>query len=262
MNQSFDIEIAKEYGILEAIILQDIYFWVRANEENERNFRNGKYWTYNSIKGFASKYIYASEKQIRTALNHLRDKGLIAVGDFSTDRFKRPLWYTVTELGEQILTHDQQGETLCPEGQDEFAQKDMSCCPRGQDGVPQRATDNNIYINNNISNNKSNYKSNDISNTTQTEGGVCEPFEEEFETLWERYPRKDGKKDALRHYRSARRNGVPYQTISEGLYRYIEYIEMNNTQPQFIKTGSSWFCGHHWDDEYRAVKKGIDWDNV
>lgn len=90
----------------------------------------------------------------------------------------------------------------------------------------------------------------------------CDPFEEEFETLWERYPRKDGKKDALRHYRSARRNGVPYQTISEGLYRYIEYIEMNNTQPQFIKTGSSWFCGHHWDDEYRAIQKGIDWDNV
>ena len=31
MEHSFDINIAKEYGITEAILLKNIYFWVKKN---------------------------------------------------------------------------------------------------------------------------------------------------------------------------------------------------------------------------------------
>ena len=92
-------------------------------------------------------------------------------------------------------------------------------------------------------------------------------YSSEFESLWKRYPRKDGKKDALRHYKSARKDGVDYQTISDGLDRYLNYIEKAEVNERYIKGGGSWFCGRHWDDEYKVPKKQlkpgeIDWDNV
>ena len=50
MEHSFDIKIAKEYGIAEAIILKHIYFWVNKNALNGKNHIDGRYWTYNSVR--------------------------------------------------------------------------------------------------------------------------------------------------------------------------------------------------------------------
>jgi hypothetical protein len=72
----------------------------------------------------------------------------------------------------------------------------------------------------------------------------------EFDDLWSRYPRKQGKKDALRHYTTARKCGISYETISNGLDAYIDYIRRNGIEKGFIKYGSSWFCEWSWDDDY------------
>lgn len=67
MIHNFDSDIAKEYGILEAILLNHIYYWIEKNRANEQNFFDGKYWTYNSTKAFAELFPYAQEKQIKKA---------------------------------------------------------------------------------------------------------------------------------------------------------------------------------------------------
>ena len=72
----------------------------------------------------------------------------------------------------------------------------------------------------------------------------------EFDDLWSRYPRKQGKKDALRHYTTARKCGVSYETISNGLDAYIAYIRRNGIENGYTKYGSSWFCEWAWDDDY------------
>ena len=75
-------------------------------------------------------------------------------------------------------------------------------------------------------------------------------IEGEFERLWNRYPRKIGKKDALRHYSSARKKGVSYSIVSEGIDRYNSYIKRNGVNPNFVKYGSSWFCDWGWENDY------------
>ena len=37
MEHSFNIELAKEYGILEAILLKNIWFWIEKKRANEKN---------------------------------------------------------------------------------------------------------------------------------------------------------------------------------------------------------------------------------
>ena len=40
MQHSFDVELAQKYGLLEAIILNNLNFWIAKNEANETNETN------------------------------------------------------------------------------------------------------------------------------------------------------------------------------------------------------------------------------
>ena len=72
----------------------------------------------------------------------------------------------------------------------------------------------------------------------------------EFEELWFRYPRKEGKKAAFASYQRARKKGVTYEDVHAGVLNYLDYIKAKKIEPQFIKQGSTWFNGEHWNDEY------------
>lgn len=99
MLHSFDEELAVKYGVNAAILLQNIYWWIRKNAANERNFHDGCYWTYNSRAAFVELFPYLSERQIKTAMDKLIDDGVIKTGDYNTDKWKRPTWYALTEKG-------------------------------------------------------------------------------------------------------------------------------------------------------------------
>lgn len=82
-------------------------------------------------------------------------------------------------------------------------------------------------------------------------------LEEEFEQLWKIYPRKLGKKKAFDSFKKARKiKKIPYETIENGLYRYIKYLEQQETEEQFIMHGSTWFASEKWQDEY--ITTGIN----
>ncbi len=103
MNHSFDIDIAKEYGLNEAIILNNIYFWCEHNRANGLNIHDGDAWTYNTVKAFAELFPYMSERQIYNALKHLENEGLIKTGCYNENPWDRKKWYSVTEKGKCIL---------------------------------------------------------------------------------------------------------------------------------------------------------------
>lgn len=103
MYHSFDVEIAKEYGIAAAIILNHLDFWIEKNIANDSNYFDGEYWTYNSIKAMKTLYPYMSEKKIRSALNKLKDEDLIKTGNYNKSAYDRTLWYALTEKGKSIL---------------------------------------------------------------------------------------------------------------------------------------------------------------
>lgn len=99
----FDVEVAKRYGVNCAVILQNIWHWVRKNEANGTNFHDGRYWTYNSTKAFQELFPYLSQKQIETALKKLRDEEIIVTGNYNTMKYDRTLWYAITQKGKCIL---------------------------------------------------------------------------------------------------------------------------------------------------------------
>ena len=76
-------------------------------------------------------------------------------------------------------------------------------------------------------------------------------LEKEFEKLWEYYPNKKGKDQAKNKYLLARKQGITYETIAQGLKNYINYIKSENVEEKFIKHGSTWFNQKCWNDDYK-----------
>ena len=89
-----------------------------------------------------------------------------------------------------------------------------------------------------------------IKNQSAKENQSNKDISAEFETLWKMYPRKLGKPKALKAYEKARKKGVTFEQVKQGVENYCEYIKATKTATEFIKHGSTWFGNECWNDEY------------
>lgn len=216
MKHLFEVEIAVEYGIHAAILLENIGYWVKQNEANKTNFYDGTYWTFNSRRAYAELFPYMSKRQIDTAFEKLISGGLVITGNYNKLAYDRTLWYALTQKGKSILHFETMENTKCDNGQ-----------PQNVPPIPN--------INTDITSNE-NTDTNNIS--------------AEFEELWKLYPNKQGKAKALKAYQKARKNGVSYETVKQGIENYNAEIKAKKTAAEYIKHGSTWFNGECWNDEY------------
>lgn len=99
MNHSFDVDIAKEFGVNSAIIFDNICHWVLHNKANERHFHDDHYWTYNSISAFMELFPYLTRDRIKNAIKKLVEGGMIVEGNYNEDARDRTKWYAVTQKG-------------------------------------------------------------------------------------------------------------------------------------------------------------------
>ena len=153
MKIHFDKTIAEAYGIYCAIVLDNILYWVKENEKTNKNYHDGKYWTYNTIKEFSEHLSFMTQKQIRTTIINLREEGLIEVNNFNKT-CSRTNWYTMTEKALNIMNNSQDKSI-----QDDFSKPDEECiveedsncseskieesiCPIGHYEVPNKANSN------------------------------------------------------------------------------------------------------------------------
>jgi len=118
MQHNFDVDIAKRFGVLEAILLENLYFWIEKNRANNKHYYNDRYWTYNSRKAFSEIFPYATERQIRTALEKLEKNEIIKTGNFNKAGFDKTLWYSITDKGYRELQKCQIDVVNISEGND------------------------------------------------------------------------------------------------------------------------------------------------
>lgn len=118
MMHLFNTNIAAKYGVFSAILLQNIFYWVEKNKANNTNCYDGKYWTFNSNKAMQQLFPYMTEKQIRYALDTLKENELIETGFHGG--CNRTLSYTITEKGYQVLNNIETDEKQAEESSDKF----------------------------------------------------------------------------------------------------------------------------------------------
>lgn len=118
MNHSFSVEVAIDVGLAPAIVFNAIGFWVTQNAANKRNFIDGRYWTYNTVKAWADLFPYLSPKQVEKALTALREHDYVMAENYNKDKWDRTLWYTLTDKGYAVLhAFPSQGGCISPTGE-------------------------------------------------------------------------------------------------------------------------------------------------
>ena len=89
-------------------------------------------------------------------------------------------------------------------------------------------------------------KDNNINNINNTNNNI---YIVEFEEIWKAYPNKKGKENAMKDYIKARKDGITYETIVNGLKKYLMYCKKEKKWYK-PKNGSTWFHQKSWNDEY------------
>lgn len=135
MEHSFDVDVAVRFGVNAAIIFKNLYHWVEKNRANEKNFHDGRYWTYNSVKAFHDLFPYLSEKQIRTAINTLIEGGAVVTGNYNSQPYDRTLWYSITDEWDgtlkSTLPSDQKDIYILPKGKMERDERENVFIQKG-----------------------------------------------------------------------------------------------------------------------------------
>jgi hypothetical protein len=98
MNHSFDVEVAKQYGVPQAIIIANFQHWISYNAANGTNYHEGRYWTYNSHKALAEIFPYFSESQCKRIIQSLVDAGVLLRKCFNQRSFDKTNWYTFIDI--------------------------------------------------------------------------------------------------------------------------------------------------------------------
>ena len=105
MKYSFDPIIAKHFGVDGAVIIENLYFWIMKNKANDKNYYDGEYWTYNSVKAFEELFPFWSKRQIERILKNLEKEGAIKTGNYNKSLYDRTKWYALNEVIHSIYAN-------------------------------------------------------------------------------------------------------------------------------------------------------------
>lgn len=68
----------------------------------------------------------------------------------------------------------------------------------------------------------------------------------EFEFFWSKYPKKLGKKEAFKHFRSSVITKEDLGRFEKALFNYLKHVETDQVEFQFIQHGKTFF--NNWED--------------
>ena len=108
MEHAFNTNVAKEYDVDIATILNNFKFWTIANLADKRHIHDGLCWTFNSIPAFCAIFPYWTRHQIEHLLNKCKKLGLIVSGNYNNHKYDRTRWYALTGKAYQLYPELQQ----------------------------------------------------------------------------------------------------------------------------------------------------------
>ena len=236
MNFTFDGDIAKEYGLAEAILFYNIAFWEKQNRLNQHNYFDGRYWTYNTLKAYAGLFYFISEATIKRALKHLKDEGLILVGNFDEDKFSRTNYYTLSDKGVDILQN-----CITRLGQNDpigEVNLSLSILNKNTDNSDKNITDKNIPP-------------------------IISPRENLFEMFWASYPqcfRKVNKKGCKSKFIKIKNLEDIFPDIMTSLEMQKRSKQWTDDNGQYIPAPLTWINQERWTvkDERTETQIKVD----
>lgn len=198
-------KLAEMIGLNEAIILQQIHYWLNTS----KHCYDGKTWIYNSYPNWVKQFPFWSERTVKRTFSSLEKQDLLFVGNYNKAGFDKTKWYSINykTLNELVAR---------PSGQNDPTTR-TNC----HDGIGQNDPTNTI-----------DYTETSTETTSYT--SATDVTRERFENWWKLYDKKLDKKKAFSLFKSALKKHS-YETIMDGTREYLKTIT-NKQYQKYPKT--------------------------
>jgi len=92
----FNADLADLIGLNEAIMLQQIHYWLEINEKAGRNKIDDRFWTYSTLDDWVERdFRFWSKSTVQRTLNSLKAKHLIVTANHNKLQIDRTVWYSI-----------------------------------------------------------------------------------------------------------------------------------------------------------------------
>lgn len=88
-------ELATVLRLPEAMVLQQIHYWLEKNRETGTNFINGRNWVFQTYKQWNDKFFFWSIRTIKSAVIELELLEILISANFNKKPYNRTKWYTI-----------------------------------------------------------------------------------------------------------------------------------------------------------------------
>lgn len=227
--------LAAKIGLHEAIILQQIHFWLNPKHKSGK-IVDGTRWIFNSYAQWHDQFPFFTEKVIGNAIRSLEKQGyILSRQDLNSTRSDRRKWYTVN---------------YSAFGDDHSPCRDVGGPSRDVGSLSRDVVNRNTE---NTSENTTDTYSSDDENDT-TDGAKTPTVEEMFDTFWSAYPRKVAKGAARKAFNKVIKT-VPLDVLVDAVLKQKKSEQWKD--PKFIPHPATWLNGERWEDEEtRAIAQG------
>ncbi|MCH4326199.1 replication protein [Staphylococcus haemolyticus] len=192
-------KLAEKIGLNEAIILQQIHYWLK---DSKHKFDN-KNWIYNSFTEWQKQFPFWSVITIKRTIYSLEKKNLLYVGNYNNAKFDKTKWYSINyQCLEDMIRPSYQNDTTSVSKRD--------------DGTGQNDTTNTRDYT-------------ETSSETTSHNSTTDVTQVQFNEWWNLYDKKLDKKKAFSLFKSALKKHK-FETIMNGTKAYLKTI--NNKQYQ------------------------------
>jgi hypothetical protein len=137
----FQPKLAMLTSVNEAIVIQQLHYWLRQNEGKSDHYKDGRIWCWNTYEDWRkNNFPFWSDSTIKRVFAELERRGLIIKGNYNKLGLDRTGWYTIDYEALDALTRT-------PSGQNDPIDQVNLTRPSGQnDGtIPETTTETIVY---------------------------------------------------------------------------------------------------------------------
>lgn len=237
--------VAERYGPEEAVFLHLIVSLARNNKANNRNFRDGRWWTYNSLSAWDEEFPWWSAKQIRRIITSCETQGAILVGEYNEDRRDRTAWYSPSDELLGLYQEDWSGKCICPNGQMHVPKRADSFAQMGTT-IPKESKEN--LQKENMSEVGHASTPDPTVSVGKKAGALPKHKPQRFLDFWLYYPRHVKRDRAVAAWDRLKPSDELIDTMGRALAKQVAYWNATGTELQFIPHAATWINQKRWTD--------------
>lgn len=212
----------------EAIVLNQLNYWLGINKKAGKNFIDDRYWVYNSYSDWkANDFPYWSEKTIQRTFTRLENKGVVVSANYNKLAIDKTKWYTIDTVRLQELVDDfALDEDKMTNRQDDMTDRqDKMTCREGQYDrpLPEITTEN-------INRDYNSEITGEVHTSTNIDGEVHTSVSEKQTARATRQDMQAKKSDMLYRFFTICNDNIENKTIREAVKKsFCRYMDLYET---------------------------------